>query len=486
MKKFTIVICLIYIAINVLSFPVFQDYSNFEYVDYLIKKGCIDIKDNDIPIFSEKIIEKLLESKYCFSKNDIDIASFLINELEKKDKGKINEQIKIKFLHNDSWDYILDNKLSIYWNLNSFFIEAEMKSRYPYGEITYKDTILKRIWNNSSTQISKGYIGYINRNIHILAGRFLPAWGRGIHDNMLLSSEIQLLDGIMFKYEKGFFDFAFITASLTPNHKTFRFDSLKKYASFHKIGFKLPYNTYFAFKEVIIYSNNKPQWFYSNPFVLYYGIQWNNHLDDNCIWSLEIINKYINGLTVSGELFIDDFIYEKEMETLFSDFHLYAPDKIGLLVNFSYVPSFVKGLLIESEYARINKYIGTHRHMEVSYSYYTDPVFHSIGPDADFYTVRAKYFLSNYFITEYSIVYQRNGEGNVNEPFIEMSDQNYEFEFPSGIVEKTIINEISMIYRYNIFKLQMNAGYSIKMHKDNIPYNFEEIIFFGLQGIMNI
>ena len=486
MKRITIVICLMYIAINIYSFPVFQDYSNFEYVDYLIKKGCIEIVDNDIPIFSEKIIEKLFENNNYLSKNDINIASFLITALERRDKGKINDQMKIELLYNNSWDYKFNNIVNVYWNLNSFFIETEMNSNYPYTEATYKDTILKRIWNNSSSKMSKGYIGYRNKNIYILAGRFLPAWGRGVYDNMFFSSEIQPLDGIVFKYEKGFFDFAFITASLTPNYRTFRFDSLRKYASFHKIGFKLPYKTYFAFKEVIVYSDNKPQWFYSNPFTLYYGVQWNNHLDDNCIWSLEMINKYIDGLTISGELFIDDFIYEKEIEALFSDFHLYAPDKIGLLINFSYTPLFIEGLLIESEYARINKYIGTHRHMEVSYSYYTDPIFHSIGPDADFLIAKVKYFLSNYFIAEYNIIYQRNGEGNISEPFIEMSSQNYEFNFPSGIVEKTMINEVSMLYRYNIFELQINAGYSMKMHKDNIPYNFEEIFFFGLQGIMNI
>ncbi|MCK4523911.1 hypothetical protein KAU15_03195, partial [candidate division WOR-3 bacterium] len=132
MKRMIVAVYLIYIAINIYSFPVFQDYSNFEYVDYLIKKGCIEIVDNDIPIFSEKIIEKLFENKKCFSKNDINIASFLIADLERKNKGKINEQMKIELLHNNSWDYKLNNKISIYWNLNSFFIETEMNSNYPY------------------------------------------------------------------------------------------------------------------------------------------------------------------------------------------------------------------------------------------------------------------------------------------------------------------------------------------------------------------
>ncbi len=477
-----IAILLLMITAICLQALVFENNDYFDYIDYLSKRHVLDLRNNDIPLTENGIRLSYIGS----DNNDNAIYKYILKRMKKKKMIWFNNTLSVQGEYKENLHSGIDNSLSLYMDMNDLFCESELITEYPYSDTSYAYQMSRKEWNNTSSQIRKAYISYEKNDYLIAGGRFIPAMGRGIFDNLFISSEIEPLDGFYFRFEKQFFDFSFYTATLTPGHKEFRDDSLRKYVSYHKAGVKLPYNNYLAFKELISYASLLPELMYTNPILLYYGVQWNTHRDDNVVWAIEAINKSIRGLTLSGELFVDDFIYEKELKMLFSDFTLYAPDKLGIIVSASYAPDVVNGLLIEGEYARISKYTGTHRHPEVAYSYYNEPVLYFIGPDADLMGVRISYYSSDKWGARGYLSYKRKGEGRIYDSFVESTNQDYEFEFPSGIIEKTIQGNIEIFLHYNIFTLKMSGGYTDIKNGNNIILDNSTIPYINLIGEINL
>lgn len=448
MKKAAVFLAII-ICASALQGMIFEGDYDYAYINYLQRSGALNLYNNDMPLTWDDVSNAFYNGNA--TDNDRAIFDYIKTHNAKTTVPRISGNMNISVDHFTNININSSISLSAY--IGPFYCISELFSQYPYGDTTYVNLMSVREWNNTSSRVSKAFIAYSKDNLTVIGGRFLPAMGRGVFDNMFLSSRILSPDGIYFRYRKSIWDFAYYAATLTPGHSDFRDDLTRKYVSLHKLGLKLPYSTYIAFKELIIYRTLMPQLRYLNPFTLYYGIQWNTHSDDNVVWSVELINNYFEDWTFSGELFIDDFVYEKELTAIFNDFQLYAPDKTGFLFSVSYAPAWFDGLLVEGEYARVNKYTGTHRFPENAYSYYNEPALYYIGPDADIAGIKISYMMNTVFNATFTSTYTRKGEGRITDAFVELSGQDYEYAFPSGIVMHTIYSELSLQYRYGMGSL---------------------------------
>ncbi len=471
---------------------IYRDYNYYDYVEYLVKKGYIEIGNNDIPILVSDIISSMeetareIESNVSnIPKNDIPIFMFIYNDLTKGSPFKIRNNFymksmnydSIEFLNNDSLMFNLKNEFYIIGNMEFADIQIAINSNMPYGPKNYKDTIRALEWKGTKTKIDKAVVGLSYDENYIIMGRFLPAWGQGIFDNMFLSRNTESYDGLNFRLKKGILEFSYFAATLSPGHETFRDEAFTRYASFHKVGIYLPFNTYFAFKEIILYGSPIMETRYLNPFVVYYFTQWNGHADDNIIWSIELINKYFNGIPISFEMFIDDLQYDEDRKV--------APDKVGIIGNVS-IPVLIDGLYIDLEYALITKWTGTHEHSECVYDYYSEPMLYFIGPDSDFFGLRINYIFSNKISASYIYSITRSGEGTMYLSHEEEGGDPHP-PFPSGIIEKVRSNSFS--FKYNVFKwFDINCGIEAVNYynRDNIRGINEFDLNMYLQGVIRL
>ncbi len=492
MKKILLFLFIIFAVFVFSEKFIYRDYSYYKYVEYLMKKGYIEIRNNDIPIPVSDIIhsmeenaKKINENESDIPKNDISIFMLVYNDLTNKSSFIIKNDFymksmnydSIEFFNNDSLFFNLRNKFHLIGNMEFVDIQIAINSRMPYGPKNYKDTIRALEWKGTKTKIDKAVIGLSYDENYIIMGRFFPAWGQGIFDNMFLSRNTESYDGLNFRLKKGIFEFSYFVTTLSPGHETFRDETFTRYASFHKVGFYLPYNTYFAFKEIVLYGSPIMETRYLNPFVIYYFTQWNGHADDNIIWSLELVNKYFNGMPISFEIFIDDFQYDEQRAI--------APDKIGVIGNVS-VPILIDGLYIDLEYALITKWTGTHEHSECIYDYYYEPMLYFTGPDSDFFGIRINYMFTNKIAACYIYNITRSGEGIM---YLSHEEEGGDAHppFPSGVVEKMRSNAFS--FEYNAFKwFGINCGIEAVNYynKDNIRGINEFDLNIYIQGVIRL
>ncbi|MCK4523439.1 hypothetical protein KAU15_00805, partial [candidate division WOR-3 bacterium] len=112
---------------------IYRDYNYYDYVEYLVKKGYIEIGNNDIPILVSDIINSMeetvreIESNVSnIPKNDIPIFMFIYNDLTKGSPFKIRNNFYMKSMNYDSLEFL--NNDSLMFNLkNEFHLIGNME-----------------------------------------------------------------------------------------------------------------------------------------------------------------------------------------------------------------------------------------------------------------------------------------------------------------------------------------------------------------------
>ncbi len=463
---------------------IYRDYVYYHYIDYLMVKGYIILRNNDIPHSSSEIRESLENTVIRYSTsgrripvNDLQLINLIYNDLSVEGDALIRDQFAVQAYQADSIDYLLSNKLSLIGHFSNADVQVMLSSQLPYGEKEYKDTIRALEWKGTKSTINRAVIDYYSNGNYIIAGRFLPAWGQGLFDNMFLSRFTPSYDGLSFNLRKNNVDFTYFTAIVTPAHAVFRDDSFKTYVSMHKLSFQLPMRSSFAFKEIIIYSSKLPEMRYVNPFAFYYFTQWNGRVDDNVIWSLEFRNQFFRKIPLSAEIFVDDYQYDEQREI--------APNKVGLQLTAG-IPMYFKGLYGELEYAMITKWTGTHEYAQCIYKYYEHPMMYFIGPDADITGIRITYMMGTVFNAYYTFQYIRKGEGILELPH-ETEGGDPHPAFPSGIVELTSNHYLDLQYQpLEYFSLSCGLQWTETENYMHILNNENKYLKIYIQGELRI
>lgn len=447
---FTAVFCFIYLS----GFPnniVLSSNNASHYIEYLRARDILEYNIREYPLNTGQSAEELYSR--CDNRTDSTMTEYVSRQMYGNG---------IRLTGNAEYSYEgghhLNNRIAANLRNGNLEYNASMRTLMPYAGNEDVNSLRLKEWNNTGSYIESAYIGYRSDRNYIIAGRFLPAWSIGLYDNLFISDNIYSPDGIMFNIHYRFMDFSYYTNTLSSSHVSMRYDTARRYSAYHKLSMDMPAENRLSLKEIVIYNAPHPMPFYLNPFLIYYGVQWNIHTDDNIIWAIEWNNSYFRDILFTVELFVDDFVYEKELEALFREFTLYAPDKLA--VNMQMNVLYLSPLLIEFEYTRLSNWTGTHRHTENSYAYYSEPVLFSTGPDSDVSALRMSYPTGRFFISG-SLFYIRNGEGSINDSFVEMTGQEYELPFPSGIVEYTSGIAGSVVFNIsNSMHVRMRTGVS--------------------------
>ncbi len=461
MRKIIIILIFI-ISINIFSNEfIFRDYKYYDDIDYLYRKGFISINIQNLPILKSQLKKELLyvlNSNRIINSTDKEKILELYFDIFDNKSIDLSDDFFVSANVYDSLHYSFENKVQLSFDNKFYSVLCEGQTNYPYVQSSRT-----KEWNNSSTIISKGYFGLYKNKNYILFGRFLPAWGQGLFDNMFISRYNYSYDGLMFNIHKGFFDFSFFTTMLSPHLIADRYDSGYVYMSMHKVSAILPLKSNIAFKELIIYNSILPETYYINPFIIYYMTQWNLGGNDNIIWSLQYNTYLLKIFQLNFEFFIDDYQYDKD--------NFNGPNKLAYLINTSH--SF-GNLFLALEYVRILKWTGTHQYDNLKYVYYDMPIMYNIGPDADQFGLQIKYYYNDWNFV-YNFTYTRHGEGTINLPY--ETERGTMFpEFPSGNVTKTYTNKF-------IVKYKINKYFNIQSENEIISESGNNKINIELKGV---
>ena len=465
-KLFFIFIVVILFSIVYSDAFLFREDSEYEYMEFLSRQGIIDIELSNLPVVQKDLgaeidslsLKAVYEGFYINS-----VSAYLLKELK---NGINTDKIIFNRLHgtySTKDEFSANNDFCIKGAVGRLSFRTEFTTDYPYS-----DTLNATVWNKTASQMKNGYLGFDWDGGYVLVGRFLPAWGQGIFDNMFISRYVRHPDGILFDIHKGFLGFTYYASMLSEYPYPERIDHRKKYINMHKIYANLPFKTYAAFKEAIIFSSIQVEPYYLNPMLFYYITQWNSNNDDNIVWSVELKNRMLESVQISFEYFIDDFQYNPDAVD-------YTPNKTALLAVISYSPCFLENIVIESEYAMAEKYTGTHQYPNMTYTYYGDPLFYFTGSDSDLLGLIVKYRPIASTLLELSARRIRKGEGDVSVSW-ESQRPILQPAFPSGIVETTYQINASAQYTFlRNLKAGAEIGYESVSNMGNISGDSERI-----------
>ncbi|MFH1700197.1 MAG: capsule assembly Wzi family protein [Candidatus Zixiibacteriota bacterium] len=287
-------------------------------------------------------------------------------------------------------------------------------------------------------------LSFENQNVIAIFGRTRLFWGPQ-RINLLLSSTAEPLDLLLAGYHRGRINFQFLFARLDGSHpdsidmvrlpeRTFEDN---RYMAGHRLDIRLHKRLRFGLFETILYGGEgrPPELYYLNPLQFFHSAQLNENADDNTIIGGDFIFLPGKGMSLYGQLLIDDFQIDDKSQ---GD---QEPDEIGIMGGlFRAGQTGTFNPDIKVEYVRITNRTYHQRDPKNRYLFRNKLLGHPLGPDADSISIKIRFWPSSDFFAEIEAAYRRRGEGSIfkpwDEPWLE-AEGDYSEPFPTGVVEKS-------------------------------------------------
>jgi len=289
-------------------------------------------------------------------------------------------------------------------------------------------------------------------------------WGPGYFGNLALSLNAPSLTMVKLSARYGRFKFTWLSGALRDAPASV--DTLRSYES--RGGFRrLERRRYIAahrleiaprpwielgFHEVVIYGDRGPEPSYLNPIMFYWSAEHYLGDRDNATMGADFVLRPVNGLTIYGSVFLDDF------DLLDPDLGR-AVNKIGLTGGFFWAGPFgIADADLRTEYTRIEPWVYTHRYPVNVYQHYGWCLGHWLGPNADGIFVQARYRFSHRL--EASLTFRRLRKGR-NKPGEDVGGDIFQWtnverkRFLAGALERNTSVGIGVSY-------EMESGLSLR------------------------
>jgi hypothetical protein len=210
----------------------------------------------------------------------------------------------------------------------------------------------------------------------------------------------------------------------------------------HRLDVRLHRRVRLGLFEAVVYggAGRPPELYYLNPLQFFHGAQLNENEDDNTLLGLDATVLAGRGVSIYGQLLVDDFQIDDESQ---GD---QEPDELGFLAGL-----FLAGRMgslrpdIRLEYVRLTNRTYHQRDPRNRYLFRNEPLGHPLGPDADSAAISLRFWPTTSFFIELEGAYRRRGEGSLakpwDEPWLEVQG-NYSEPFPTGVIEKAAIASI--------------------------------------------
>jgi hypothetical protein len=284
-----------------------------------------------------------------------------------------------------------------------------------------------------------GYASWTPGPLGLSLGRMPQRWGPGRYTSLLLSSNSPALDMLLLSaFPADWLTFTGLTATVDSDSAA--------YLSLHRIDIRPAAALRIGLSESILYCSEGLELAYMNPFIPYYPVQWNERDDDNAFLCFDGEWCPAPGLSVWGELLIDDFQYQTEYD---------RPNKMAWTVGAEAAGTW--GGWANLEYTRIDRYVYSQRR-SCNYYLHDDRIIGSaLGPDADRVTAGAGLASMWPLVLSAYADHVRKGEGTVYDGWPDSASTGE--PFPSGTVEYRTTASLRLS-AYPDGPLEMHGGLS--------------------------
>jgi hypothetical protein len=293
----------------------------------------------------------------------------------------------------------------------------------------------QRTWHGLVSDNDLAYLACERGRLRVSFGREYLAWGPGRDAALLVSDAGTSLDGLQVRLRLGRFTLASAVALLAAERN--------RHWAAHRLETDCG-PLLLGVHEAVVYDSPLPDPAYWFPISFYYGNQFNERADDNVLLGADLAWRSRWGV-LSGELLVDDFIYDGDP----------APQKIGWRLGAA------RGLAVggtdvdvQLGYVRLNRWTYTHRRaVETWVAGGGDPAAgdpflgHPLGPDADRWTASAVWWPSPRWTLSWSTTRTRRGDGNWDLSAWQSGDP-YRVDFPSGRVVASTASEFAATLRW--------------------------------------
>jgi len=284
-----------------------------------------------------------------------------------------------------------------------------------------------------------GYASYTPGVIGLSLGRIPQSWGPGRYSNLLLSDNSPALDMLLFSAKPAdWFAFTGFTASVDSDSAA--------YLTVHRVELTPAADLRIGLSEAIFYCSEGLELAYMNPFIPYYPVQWNERKDDNAFIAFDGEWVPAPGLSVWGELLVDDFQYRTQFD---------RPNKLAWTVGTE--TAWRSGGFANAEYTRVARYVYSQRRSCNYYLHDGRIIGSPLGPDADRVTLGGGWAGLWPLAARATVSHTRKGEGTVYEGWPDSAASGG--EFPSGTIEYTTRASIRLS-GYPAGPLELHGGFS--------------------------
>ena len=253
-------------------------------------------------------------------------------------------------------------------------------------------------------------------NLLIDFGRGSGRWGAGRSGNLLLSDNPPPFDFLSARYDiSSFLRFAYLAGVLHPYPEIYQeIDSTslghirkiveRKYISAHRLEVYPLKGVEIGITESVIYGQRGLEPAYLNPINLYFSAEHNLGDMDNIAWSGDIEVNLIEGVSLYGELFIDDMRTGKLGTN-------WIGNKFGWLTGLFLVNPFqLNDIDFTCEYARLDPFVYTHIFPINTYKNWNSSLGHFLPPNSDRLFVKAGWRPFYSWSGSVSAAFVRHGE----------------------------------------------------------------------------
>jgi hypothetical protein len=324
-----------------------------------------------------------------------------------------------------------------------------------------------------------GFAGYTERafvrlhhnGLKALIGREYLRIGPGIDASLLVSSHSRPLDQIALTFENRWLRYDFITASLDAT--SYQQEGVpaqqNRYLSLHHLQVRPLRSLYIGIGEAILYSSTGLELNYLNPVLAYHGEQMNGPTGGNTLGSIHVAAMPARGLTLYGDLLIDDIQIEKSGP---GDLE---PNEYGFMAGLRWADPFsLQGADFSSEYTRItNRTFNGQGGPWEKWLHRNEPIAHFLGNDFDRWLTGFSWWPRPAWRVACTIDLRRRGEGRIEKAFDSpwmdtLLGEEYHEPFPTGVVEKSgrYMMELSFQPRFAVLAYA-RAGYCTVTNQDN-------------------
>ncbi len=481
----------------------------YQHLDELHARGLLNgLHFGTKPYFRGEIAQKLLSLREKIARGEIAISwpeVFLLEELEEEFAGEMS-QLESKSASPENPTM----RREFSWGLD-FHEGTSFKSRekasfretlWPYAKaqigcnffactrymidenLAHDPEYGGKIWRGFAGDAAQAYLAFRLPYLKLLLGRERVAWGQRSTGELILSENSLPLDMVKLQGGWGIFQgsafFAFLS-SLALEDSAGEISHVNRYLSGHRISVNLFSKAELGISETIVYGGEDRQVeaYYLNPLLWYHAAQLNENRDDNTFFAFDFNLLPIRDVLLYGELLIDDLQIERKSQ---GD---EEPNELGYTGGFSVLDLFgLRGSELNLEYTRINNWTYNQNLEQNRYLHRNRPLGNPLGPDADDFTATLSNWWRRGLKSKISYQRTRRGEGRIDSPWSEpwmSSSEEYDEEFPSGVVEQS--SRVGIAVEYNcagVLRCRISWDYYDLTNYQNVKDQKEDFNQFNL------